>query len=429
MRISSTRYVSQNFRAVAICTKRYLSNIRERKIFVLNCGSSSIKYQLVGVTDNSTPPHVYATGVVERIGEKRSPISHNKVDVRSDCAESTTMDDGLHDHTAGLVKVTQLVFPGGTNDTMMYAIGHRVVHGGETLTHSVVIDDSVKAAIKDAIPLAPLHNPGNLQGIEVAQKLFPSTAQVACFDTSFHSSMPDYAYIYPIDYNHYTKDKIRRYGFHGTSHQYVANRAAELIGKPLSALNMITLHVGNGASAAAIKEGRVIDTSMGLTPLEGLMMGTRCGDIDPSIHGYLLERGYSETEIEQMLTKNSGLKGISGLGDFRDVVEGHEKGDKLCTLAFKMYAYRLHKYIGAYLAVLGGEVDAIVFTAGVGENSSALRHSVCNSLRPLGVSLDPFKNQQNKIVDVTADDSRTKIFIIPTNEEAQIAYECLELIG
>eukprot|EP00123_Amoebidium_parasiticum_P018241 comp24145_c0_seq1/m.43916 comp24145_c0_seq1/g.43916 ORF comp24145_c0_seq1/g.43916 comp24145_c0_seq1/m.43916 type:complete len:454 (-) comp24145_c0_seq1:495-1856(-) len=424
---ASFRYAVR-YASIAREQRRYKSTVPGKNVFVLNCGSSSIKYQLLEVM-GPKEAKVVCQGLVERIGEKASPINHKKEDASSDCAPSKKFEVPLKDHSVGLAEVCRLVYPGDLNTVDLYAIGHRVVHGGEKFARSVVINNEVVQSIKDNVVLAPLHNPGNLMGIEVATKMFPRVPQVACFDTSFHQTMPPHAFMYPINYKHYQKERIRRYGFHGTSHAYVAARAAEQLGKPLSQCNLITLHIGNGASVAAIQNGKVIDTSMGLTPLEGLMMGTRCGDVDASIPLFLESQGYSSKDINTMLTKQSGLAGICGHGDLRDVISGYKEGKSLETLAFNMYIYRIKKYIGSYMAALSGKVDAIIFTAGVGENSDLLREQVTHDLAPMGISVDMQKNAVRGTVDISAADTRTKVFVIPTNEEAQIAFESVAAVS
>jgi acetate kinase len=312
----------------------------------------------------------------------------------------------------------------------LLGIGHRVVHGGEAFKEPTQIDEQVLATIREQIPLAPLHNPANISGIEVATSEFSGVPQVAVFDTAFHQSIPRHAYHYAIPRQLYTEHRVRRYGFHGTSHRYVAAQTARYLGQPLEKTNVIVLHLGNGASATAVRDGKSVDTSMGMTPLEGLIMGTRCGDIDPALVFHLVRvTGRSNDELESILNKDSGLKGICGQSDMREVVELAESGDDLAQLAIEMVAYRLKKYIGAYYAVLG-RVDAIVFTAGIGENNPALREQTCRDLTSLGFAVDPEKNvvRGGGAREIQTDDSRVKILVIPTNEELQIALDTVDCI-
>ncbi len=316
----------------------------------------------------------------------------------------------------------------------LFGIGHRVVHGGEEFREPTLIDDAVIAAIRRKIPLAPLHNPANLLGIEVTRARRPDVPQVAVFDTAFHHSLPPHAYHYAIPYQLYESLQIRRYGFHGTSHQYVANTAASHLGKPLESLNLITLHLGNGASAAAVERGRSVDTSMGMTPLEGLMMGTRCGDLDPAIVFFLATTGGKTLEeVEGLLNSQGGLRGICGVNDMREALESAASGDDRARLAIEMYAYRIKKYIGAYLAVLG-RVDALIFTAGIGENSAEIRARSCAGLAGLGIEIDPARNGErvDGVHEIQREGSPVKILVVPTNEELEIAEEtvaCIQLSG
>lgn len=317
------------------------------------------------------------------------------------------------------------------NPGELSGIGHRVVHGGEKFKEPTRITPEVLAAIQALIPLAPLHNPANLLGIEVALESAPSVPQVAIFDTAFHQSLPPYAYRYAIPRKLYEAHQVRRYGFHGTSHRYVAKKAAEFLGRPLDSLNLISLHLGNGASAAAIQNGKCIDTSMGLTPLEGLIMGTRCGDLDPAIIFYLgRETGLSSKEVETILNKESGLKGICGANDMRTVGELAAGGDPEAQLAIRMYCYRIKKYIGAYHAALG-PLDALIFTGGIGEHASFIRQGCCAGLAHLGLELDQEKNRGLRDGDAALEsrDSRVKILVIPTNEELEIAEQTMVCLG
>ncbi|MEZ4599834.1 MAG: acetate kinase [Syntrophotaleaceae bacterium] len=386
-------------------------------ILALNCGSSSVKYQLY----NWDRREVVAKGVVERVGIGESFISH-EVPGRQDYKCNHDCPD--HTVAIGLIIKTLTDPEVGVVKTMseISAVGHRVVHGGEKFASSVMIDDEVLQAIKDVQHLAPLHNPPNIMGIEAAQKVLPDVPHVAIFDTAFHQTMPQEAYIYPLPYEWYEKHSVRRYGFHGTSHLYVSKRAAVLLGKDAKDCNIITLHIGNGASHAAIRGGVCVDTSMGLTPLEGAVMGTRCGDIDPAIPTFIMQlEGCSAKEMDNILNKKSGLLGITGkYTDRRDIGEGIAAGDKRCKLAHDIEAYRIKKYIGAYMAALG-RVDAIVFTAGVGEMGSEIRQAALEGLEPLGVKVDKEKNLKTRTkkaeVEISTPDSPVKVFVIPTDEE------------
>ncbi|MGE4544542.1 MAG: acetate kinase [Pedobacter sp.] len=386
-------------------------------ILALNCGSSSVKYQLYSWTRRE----VIAKGVVERVGIGESFISHEvpgREDYKSshDCSDHTVAIEliikTLTSETVGVVKSMDEIS----------AVGHRVVHGGEKFASSVLIDEAVLQGIKDVQHLAPLHNPPNIMGIEAAKKVLPNVPHVAIFDTAFHQTMPQEAYMYPLPYEWYEKHSVRRYGFHGTSHLYVSKRAAVLLGKDPKDCNIITLHIGNGASHAAIRGGVCVDTSMGLTPLEGAVMGTRSGDIDPAIPTFIMEReGYSAKEMDSILNKKSGLLGITGkYTDRRDIGDGIKAGDKRCQLAHDIECYRIKKYIGSYMAVLG-KVDAIVFTAGVGEMGSEIRQQALEGLEALGIKVDKEKNLKTRTkkaeVEISTPDSPVKVYVIPTDEE------------
>jgi len=395
-------------------------------IFVLNCGSSSVKYQLIR-TDTE---EALARGSVERIGMSVALLSI----VRSDGYQSR-FDIEILDHTQAIEQI--LVYlqhdkHGVIKDkSELDAVGHRVVHGGQQITESVLIDDEVITKIRQCIELAPLHNPHNLRGIEAAMQNLPGIPQVAVFDTAFHSRMPARAFLYALPYVFYLRDEIRRYGFHGTSHYYVAARAEKLCGGDPGKLKIITAHLGNGCSIAAVEGGRSIDTSMGLTPLEGLVMGTRCGDIDPSVILQIMGREeLSLHEANSLLNKHSGLQGLSGTSsDMRDLIEKGGKDNERVSLAIDVYCYRLTKYIGAYAAALGG-LDALVFTAGVGENSPLIRGKVCAGLEFLGIELDPGANEQavGKEALISRKDARVKVFAIPTNEELVIARDTERIV-
>ncbi len=397
------------------------------RILVLNSGSSSIKYKLFDMTDRS----ILASGHVERIGEETSALNHQARTAKGDLAE-TSKTGRVADHREGMKWIVEALSATKTaeDEDGLAGIGHRVVHGGEDFTQPTLIDHEVLDVIRQNVPLAPLHNPANLIGIEVALEAVPDLPQVAVFDTAFHQSIPPRAFHYAIPHELYAQHRVRRYGFHGTSHQYVAGQAAAFLERPLESLNLITLHLGNGASVAAVEKGRCVDTSMGMTPLEGLIMGTRCGDIDPAVHFYLLrEAGLSPDDLESILNKESGLKGLSGTNDMREVLEKAESGDDRAQLAIDMYCYRVKKYIGAYLAALGS-VDALVFTAGIGERAASIRASCCRGLPGLGIVLDPAKNRANAQppFEIQATGSAVRILVISTDEELQIAEQTLELI-
>ena len=393
------------------------------KILVLNAGSSSIKYSLFAMADHST----LLSGIIERIGES---IALHRYHFLTQDEVSVEID--IPDHQQALkVLFDTLSSSGLIKNGDLSCIGHRVVHGGELFQEPVKIDDNVVKQIASMVPLAPLHNPANLLGIEASMQLMGDTPQVAVFDTAFHQSLPDYAYRYPLPEKLYHDQGVRRYGFHGTSHRYVAKQAADYLGNPLQNLNLITLHLGNGASVSAIENGRSIDTSMGMTPLEGLMMGTRCGDIDPALHFYLSRSlGLSLDAIETMLNKHSGCKGICGENDMRTIHAKADAGEPAAKLALQMYAYRIKKYIGAYFAVLG-KVDALVFTGGIGENDHWLRQQACSNLIGLGISIDETKNQHpdRPCAAIHAADSIVKVLVINTHEELEIAIQaqsCLQ---
>ncbi len=397
------------------------------KILVINSGSSSLKFQLLNTLGLSP----VISGMIDRIGAKQSKFSYtlyrgkeivNKIDEFSYIKDTTDAFKLLIDmlQNSGVINAS----------TDLTAIGHRVVHGGDQFNQPVLITGSVLDSIRKNIPLAPLHNPANLKGIDICRETFPAIPQVAVFDTAFHQTMPEKAYRYPLENTLYGEHKIRRYGFHGTSHQYVANCAAQVLDKSISQLNLITLHLGNGASAAAIQAGQSVDTSMGMTPLEGLMMGTRCGDIDPGIIFYLARtRGLDFDEIDSQLNRQSGFYGICGLNDMREIQQQAEHGEKHAKLAIEMYCYRIKKYIGAYFAILG-RLDGLVFTAGIGENSQTVRLLVCQGLEHFGIHIDPKKNNItiNSATEIQTNESPVKILVVPTNEETEIARQTLTCI-
>lgn len=395
------------------------------KVLVINSGSSSIKYQLLVMPEGA----LLAAGAVERIGEKSGCRHHFR---RGDNDTAELAADGIHDHRDGLTRIVANLSTSGVVSKLseLFAVGHRVVHGGECFHQPKRIDAVVMDQIRDMIPLAPLHNPSNLLGIEVALNMVPGVPQVAVFDTAFHQSIPDYAYQYALPQRFYTDHKVRRYGFHGTSHSYVARQAADFLQRPLTQLNLITLHLGNGASAAAIAGGRCIDTSMGMTPLEGLIMGTRCGDIDPALHFYLHRTaGLNDAQLEDSFNRDSGLKGICGTNDMREVHRLAAEGDKQARLALAMVCHRLKKYIGAYYAVLG-RVDALVFTGGIGENDAWLRAEACAGLDALNIGVDVPANIRpgNSERAIHHANSRVAVLVIPTNEEFEIARQVVDCL-
>ena len=394
------------------------------KILVLNSGSSSLKYEVFSMPDKTS----LGKGAVERIGEAKGILT------QSSPKGSIKVEEVFADHTAAMLRVGQaLVDPEKgilVSIGEIGAIGHRVVHGGERFSSSVRIDEEVMAAIHENIELAPLHNPANLTGIKEARRLMPDVPQVAVFDTAFHQTMSPTAYLYGLPRELYDKYRIRRYGFHGTSHRYVAERALELLGRKADNTNLITCHLGNGASITAIEGGRSIDTSMGFTPLEGLMMGTRSGDFDPAILGFLLERGCTPQELNTMLNKKSGLLGLSGISnDLRDLEAASEKGIRNAIEALDVYAHRVRKYIGAYMAELV-KVDAIVFTGGGGQNGVKMRERICHRLENIGIMMDYEANRIDGSAEgaVSHPYSPTTILVIPTNEELQIAMDTYELL-
>jgi acetate kinase len=405
------------------------------KILVINSGSSSIKYQLF---DGQTM-RAEASGLVEKIGESTSRVKHKKLGDRgSGTGDQQSMVSELRiaDHRQGLSLMVDLLMDEEMgvieSPEEIALIGHRVVHGGERFSQPTIIDEEVKEAIKALIPLAPLHNPANLTGIVVAQELFPAATQVAVFDTAFHQTMLARAYRYAVPNYLYQDHGVRVYGFHGTSHLYVTKQAITYLGKPAAETNLITAHLGNGCSITAVSGGRSVDTSMGFSPLAGLIMGTRSGDVDPALPYFLgTALGMSFAEVDGLLNKQSGMLGLTGRNDLREIEERYESGDPQAQLALEMYSYRIKKYIGAYMAALG-RVDALVFTAGVGEHSDIIRGMVCNDLDHLGLILDPEKNGQgarSAVTEIQAAASASKILIIPTNEELEIANQTKTITG
>ncbi|MBO4235404.1 MAG: acetate kinase [Firmicutes bacterium] len=394
------------------------------KVLVINCGSSSLKYQVLDMTDES----VLAKGLVERIGMDGSVINHTKTG-----EDKVVNEVPMKDHKDAIVQVLAAIqdsVHGVVSDMAeIGAVGHRVVHAGEKYAESVLIDDTVIKALEECVEIAPLHNPPNLLGIAACRELMPETPMVAVFDTAFHQTMPPESYIYAIPYEYYERYRIRRYGFHGTSHKYVAERAAAMLGKSLSDLKLITCHLGNGASVTAVKYGKVVDTSMGFTPLEGLVMGTRSGDIDPAIITFIREKeNLAPGEENNILNKKSGVLGVSGVSsDFRDLEAAVEEGNERAALALRMFAHRVKHYIGAYIAEMNG-VDAIIFTDGVGENDISMRDIICADMESLGIDIDPIKNKvRGQETIINTDDSKVAILLIPTNEELMIARDTFNI--
>lgn len=395
------------------------------QILVLNSGSSSIKYELFDMAGGD----VLASGLIERIGEPESCLKEEHPSPPDGQAKKLIP---IPDHGQGIQAINEVLsknerFDGGDH---LVGVGHRVVHGGELFSGPTLIDDAVTDSIRDLSSLAPLHNPANLLGIEVARSTFPSVPQVAVFDTAFHQSLPRHAYHYAIPRECYEQYRIRRYGFHGTSHGFVASEAAQYLNRSPDDLHLITLHLGNGGSATAIRRGKSIDTSMGLTPLEGLVMGTRSGDLDPAIVFHLgRSAGMDLDQLDQLLNKQSGLKGICGDNDMREVFERANGGDELAKLAVEVFTYRIKKYIGAYTAALGG-LDALVFTAGIGENSPEIRQLSCDGLSHLGIDVDADRNmiRSDRIREIQSANSPVKVLVIPTNEELEIAQQTLAVV-
>ncbi|HIP44646.1 MAG TPA: acetate kinase [Sulfurospirillum arcachonense] len=391
------------------------------KILVLNSGSSSIKFQLFEMNENRS----IASGIIEQIGEKDS---YAKIEYDGQKIEKREF---IKDHNSGLKLMNILLIESFTIKSLdeLSAIGHRVVHGGENFSKPVIVNDEVLNEIEKLIPLAPLHNPANLDGIKVTMQQAPNVPQIVVFDTAFHTTIPSYAYMYALPYETYEKDGVRKYGFHGTSHHYVLKEASRYLG--VKNINTITLHLGNGASMAAVKDGKCIDTTMGLTPLEGLIMGTRSGDLDPAILFYLARKNnLSIDDLDKLLNKQSGLKGICGSNDMREVENMAQNGDNKAKLALDMFAYRIKKYIGSYSAIVG-KLDCIIFTGGIGENDIDTRERCCENLENLGIELDLVKNNQRakEILDISAKGARVKVLVIPTNEELEIALQANSLLG
>jgi len=392
------------------------------KVLVLNCGSSSIKYQLFDMPART----LLAKGMVERIGDREAAMIHQE---KGDREQQKVV---AADHDQAMLAIMQRLMQGklgaAAADEQIGAVGHRVVHGGEKFTGSVLIDDAVLASIEKTAHLAPLHNPPNLAGIRAAMHALPDAPQVACFDTAFHATILQVAYMYALPYELYEKLGVRRYGFHGTSHRYVARRAAAMLGRDKYDINCITCHLGNGSSITAVRSGRSVDTSMGLTPLEGLVMGTRCGDIDPAILFYLAQNGYEFEKLNDLCNKKSGVLGISGLSnDMRTLIDESAAGNERAALAIDMFCYRVKKYIGAYHAVLG-HLDAIVFTGGIGENATVVREKICAGLEPLAINIDRTRNEQASSEErrIDAGDG-VAVLVVPTDEEGVIAADTYQL--
>ncbi len=394
------------------------------KILVINTGSSSVKYELFDM-DHS---HILASGIAEKIGEEAGILTHRRILTRGTFRKKREKGP-IVNHQAALKRIVELLVDPEhgviSEKSEISAVGHRVVHGGETFRATSIIDERVMEAIRQHSYLAPLHNPPNLKGIEIAKAIFPDAIQVAVFDTAFHQTIPMNAFLYAIPFEMYEKEKIRRYGFHGTSHAYVAERAALFLGLPLEKLNLITIHLGNGASMAALKNGKCVDTSMGMTPLAGLVMGTRSGDVDPALPFFLADHlGMSAKDIDTLLNEESGLKGICGTNDMREVIEKKNAGDERAKIALEVYCYRIKKYIGAYFAALGS-LDALIFTAGIGENSPEIRALCCDGLAGLGIEIDHGKNYAagDGIREISILKAAVKVLVVPTNEELKIAQE------
>ena len=393
------------------------------RILVINSGSSSIKFQLIGMPGEE----VIASGQVERIGLEGSRVKYKAG------KETLEAESEISSHEEGLKRVAELLLDkenGVVSDASdIDAVGHRVVHGGSSFSETVRIDDAIKEKIRELFSLAPLHNPHNLKGIEVAERIFPAAVQVAVFDTAFHQTVPEVAHRYAIPVELYLENKIRMYGFHGTSHKYVSEEAAKFLGK--NSARMITVHLGNGCSITAVKDGRSIDHSLGFGPMNGLIMGTRSGDIDQSVIFHMIEElGYTPAEAKSLLQERSGMLGLTGYSDLREIEEGAEQGDPKCLLALKMNAYRVKKYIGAYAAAMNG-LDALVFTAGIGENSPLLRGMICSEMDYLGISLSEEKNQikEKSAREIQNSASRVKVLVVPTNEEIEIAKQSYGLLS
>ena len=394
-------------------------------VLVINTGSSSLKYQLIDMANES----VLAKGVCDRIGLEHSFLKHSKVG-----NDPVVIEKDLYNHKVAIQEVIAAL----TNENYgviksmseISAVGHRIVHGGEKFKESMVIDDDVMKVINECVELAPLHNPSDITGIEACKHIMPDVPMVAVFDTAFHQTMPRYAYIYALPYEIYEKYKLRKYGFHGTSHKYVAERAAKMLGKPIESLKLITCHLGNGASICAVKYGKSVETSMGFTPLQGLCMGTRSGTIDPAVITFLMDKEkMTVKDVSDFLNKKSGVLGISGVSsDFRDIEEAANNGDDRAKLALDIFCYRVKRFIGDYAAVMNG-VDAVVFTAGIGENNPYVRREILTDMDFFGIKIDEEKNKvRGKEMDISTPDATVRTLVIPTNEELEIARETVKLV-
>lgn len=395
------------------------------KVLVLNCGSSSLKYQLIDMSNES----VLCKGLVERIGIDGSVLKHEKDGLDG----KHVVEVEMKDHKDAIKHVLEAVAHpevGAVKEmSEIEAVGHRIVHGGEKFASSALLTDEVIEAINECVELAPLHNPANLMGVEACKAILPDVPQVGVFDTAFHQSMPKKAFIYGLPHELYTKYGVRRYGFHGTSHLYVSQKAAEMLGKPVEELKIVTCHLGNGASLTAVDGGKSVDTSMGLTPLEGLIMGTRCGDIDPAIVPFVMKKeGLDADGIDKLMNKQSGVYGMTGISsDFRDIEDAANNGNEKAQVALDAYCHKVKKYIGSYVAAMNG-VDAIVFTAGLGENGISMREMICKDMDFFGIKLDAEKNNvRGKERVISTDDSKVKVLLIPTNEELMIARDTVRL--
>jgi acetate kinase len=395
------------------------------KVLVINCGSSSLKYQLIDMTNES----VLATGLVERVTFKDGIITMKRFDGKKYTAEHQDYPDHKVALHAALDTLLDPEYGVIKSMSEINAVGHRVVHGGEKFTSSVLIDDEVEKAIRDTFELAPLHNPPNMMGIEASLDVMPEIPNVAVFDTTFHTTIPKYAYIYALPYSMYEKYGIRKYGFHGTSHLYVSRRAAAMLGKPLEETKVITCHMGNGSSITAVKGGKSVETTMGFTPLEGVAMGTRCGSIDPAVVPFMMEKeNLSPREVDTLMNKKSGVLGVSGVSnDFREIDEAASNGNERAELALEIFSYKVKKVIGEYSAVLDYP-DAIVFTAGIGENSASIRNRILSGLENFGIKIDQEKNKiRGQEIDIATPDSKIRVLVIPTNEELTIARDTIEI--
>ncbi|MGC4938720.1 acetate/propionate family kinase [Kribbella sp. DT2] len=390
-------------------------------VLVINAGSSSLKYSLIDAGSGEA----LADGLIERIGESESHQKHRGPDGEAESSDAI----GSHEDALRAALDAFETHGPSLDDLELAAVGHRVVHGGSKFSKPTLIDDALVAEVTELVPLAPLHNPANLEGIKVARRMFPDLPQVAVFDTAFHQTLPPHAYTYAVPSEWLEEHGIRRYGFHGTSYSFVSGQAARELGRDLSDLNLIVLHLGNGCSVSAVRGGRSVETSMGMTPLEGLVMGTRSGDLDPAVHGHLVrELGWSVDEIDKALNSKAGLKGLAGENDFRELSRLRDSGDANAQLAFDVYCHRIKKYVGAYYAVLG-TVDAIVFTAGVGQNSADVRAVALEGLERLGIRLDPVRNADPAEDGVVStDDSGVAVLVVPTNEEWEIARQAVDLV-